>query len=176
VRSKITKALGEAGISSDKITPSKFSSTPRYGFFSKRPSSYEVTNLIKITIAGEKDFQEIARLVDGYKQVEYDGIVFERSDKDELEKKALEQACDDVLKKKAIYESKLGLTLIPKAFSEGAVFETGDTSVEYQYRLRAGTTAGLRRADVAGLEEPSTSFGEIMFRGRISVEYLPENK
>jgi len=175
VRSKITKALGEAGISSDKITPSKFSSTPRYGFFSKRPSSYEVTNLIKITIAGEKDFQEIARLVDGYKQVEYDGIVFERSDKDELEKKALEQACDDVLKKKAIYESKFAVKLIPKTFSEGAVFETGDTTVEYE-RAGYGLRAGLRQARYSAVEAPSTSFGEIMFRGQISVEYLPENK
>jgi uncharacterized protein YggE len=70
LRAKIVKSLKNAGIPADKIAASRFSSTPQYGFFGKRPSSYEVANLMKITISDEKGFQEVAKIVDTYREVD----------------------------------------------------------------------------------------------------------
>ena len=121
LRASITAKLTEAGIPADKIIAEKFSSTPKYGLFGGKPNKYEVRNLVKITVADEKDFQQIAKIVDQYQEVEYSGLNFKHSKEKELKKQAVEQAFDDLLKKKTEYESKLGITLSPRSFSEQTI-------------------------------------------------------
>jgi uncharacterized protein len=122
LRAGITAKLTDAGIPADKIVAEKFSSTPRYGLWSNKPNKYEVRNLVKITITDEKDFQQIAKIVDQYSEVEYSGLNFKHSKEKEFKKQAVEQAFDDLMKKKAEYESKLGITLTPRSFSEQTLF------------------------------------------------------
>jgi len=43
-RAAITKQLTEGGITSENIKSSKFSTSPQYGWFGKKPSSYKVIN------------------------------------------------------------------------------------------------------------------------------------
>ncbi|MFC1739290.1 SIMPL domain-containing protein [Planctomycetota bacterium] len=176
LRGKIEKSLNSSGISSDKIAASRFSSTPRYGFFSTKPTSYEVTNLVKITIEKEKDFQEIAEIVDSYKEVEYSGISFEHSDKDQLKRKALEQTCDDVNKKKLLYETKFGVKLEPKSFIPSDIEESGKVAEGIYLRSygrgvynKLGSSVHQEAPDE--VEAAASPFGELIFTGYITVEY-----
>ena len=109
LRTKVVNLLHKGGIAAERIVASRFSSTPKYGLFSDKPSSYKVENLVKIEVVNEKDFQEVAKIIDSFKEVTYKGIEFELSNQDEMERKAIEKACDGVLQKRAIYENKLGI-------------------------------------------------------------------
>jgi len=178
LRTTIFGTLEKGGISADRISASRFSSTPQYGLFGKKPASYKVENLVKITIKDEKEFQEVSKVVDSFKEVDYEGVGFERSDKDELKRKAIERACDAVIKKKEIYENKLGVKLIPKKFVEGPVFDVSDAS--YAWGFLETATYGGRRAKEVGVApsmQPGPSpFGEIVFRGNVYVEYYIESQ
>jgi len=173
LRKKIFDILDKSGISSDKITASKFSSTPKYGLFDKKPSSYKVENIVKITIANERGFQEVAKIVDSFEEVYYRGTEFELSNKDEVKQKAIEQACDAVLKKKKIYEDKFGIALIPKSFSEGDVTQVGAEPDEgYSGRLKEEVS----NIYYSSRGEAGSSFGEIIFYGHVTADYIVENK
>ncbi|MHC4132514.1 MAG: SIMPL domain-containing protein [Planctomycetota bacterium] len=177
LRAKIVKSLKGAGIPADKIAASRFSSTPQYGFFGKRPSSYEVTNLMKITVSDEKGFQEVAKIVDTYREVEYGGFIYEHSNKKGLKIKVTEQACDDLSKKKALYESKFGLKLQPKTFyvveadeSNQVVF--GAARARYNKSFSADRRAFQQRSPVVDeVSEELSPFGALIFTGHVTVEY-----
>jgi hypothetical protein len=174
LRAAITVKLGEAGITADKIAAEKFSSTPRYGLFGKKPNNYEVRNFVKITITDEKDFQQVAKIVDQFPEVEYQGINFKHSNEKELKKQVLEQAFDDLLKKKTEYENKLGITLTPRGFTEQTLFPEEPI-------LRVRASAGersksiLREAKYASIvapeEESGSPFGELIFAANVSGEF-----
>lgn len=179
LRTTIFGTLKKSGISADRISASRFSSTPQNGFFGRK--SYKVENLVKITIKDEEEFQEISKIVDSYKEVDYGGIEFERSDKDELKRKSIERACDAVIKKKDIYESKFNVKLIPKRFAEGSVVDVGGRSL---YRGGAANISegvfGFQKmrsvAQDASMQPGPSPFGEIVFRGNIYVEYYIESQ
>ena len=50
IREKIREKLISANIPADNIKFSKFSSTPQFSWFSDKPSSYEISNEVKIKI------------------------------------------------------------------------------------------------------------------------------
>jgi uncharacterized protein YggE len=172
LRASITAKLGEAGIPADKIAAEKFSSTPRYGLFGDKPNKYEVRNLVKITVTDEKDFQQIAKIVDQHQEVEYQGLNFKHSNEKELKKQATEKAFDDLLKKKAEYESKLGITLTPRSFSEQLLLLP-------QEQVMSGKGGAVRSSSVwsyakkAALSEEETAspFGELVFTANVSGEF-----
>ena len=173
LRAGITAKLTDAGIPADKITAEKFSSTPRYGFFSNKPNKYEVRNLVKITVTDEKDFQQIAKIVDQYQEVEYQGLNFKHSNEKELKKQATEQAFDDLLKKKAEYESKLGITLTPRSFSEQTLFPQEQVWRDKNYYAGSMRKAELRSAapQPAVADETASPFGELVFAATVSGEF-----
>jgi hypothetical protein len=170
LRSTITAKLGEAGIPADKIIAEKFSSTPRYGLWSNKPTKYEVRNLVKITITDEKDFQQIAKIVDQYPEVEYQGINFKHSKEKELKKQATEQAFDELMKKKTDYENKLGIILTPRGFSEQVLFPQEQTKgiISYDGSMK---TKLLARSYEAPVEQAESSFGELVFAANVSGEF-----
>lgn len=174
LRAGITAKLTEVGIPADKIAAEKFSSTPRYGFFGGKPSKYEVRNLVKITVTDEKDFQQIAKIVDQYQEVEYSGLNFKHSKEKELKKQATEQAFDDMMKKKAEYESKLGVTLTPRSFSEQTLFPQEQVFRDKSYYAgSAMMKAEIRSAapQQAATEETASPFGELTFAANVSGEF-----
>lgn len=174
LRVKMLATLKKSGIPSERIVPSKFSSTPQYGFFSKRPSGYKVENLVKITIKSEKDFQEVAKIVDSFREVDYEGIEFELSNKTELKAKVTEQACDAVLKKKKMYEEKFDIKLVARSFVETDVslHNLEGRNMEVNVELRMGRKASAWRDKG---EERVVSFGEIAVRGYTEVVFVVEN-
>lgn len=172
LRRQVQELLKKSGISKDKIKASRFSSTPQYGFFGKKPSSYKVENYVKITIANEKEFQEVAKLVDKFKGVEYKALNFEVSNKQQLEKEAIERACEDVLKKKKIYEDKFGIKLLLKVFSEADIHQISRDESGYAGRSRLETY----KLSSSGLDVSVSSFGEIVFTGHMTADYIIEEK
>ena len=54
VREKTTRDLIAKGISEKQIKNTKFTSTPQYGLFGKKPTDYEVVNRISVSIFDEK--------------------------------------------------------------------------------------------------------------------------
>jgi uncharacterized protein YggE len=116
--------------------------------------------------------------VDGSPEVRYDSVEFEHSDKDGLKKKALEMAIEKVGEKKRMYEEKLGVKLSPKSFSEGGV---AASPLELRNRYvntmaRYSSAKGVAESSPAfqmegAAEELPTSFGELVFIGRVTVDY-----
>jgi uncharacterized protein len=173
LRASITAKLTEAGIPADKIIAEKFSSTPRYGFFGKKPNNYEVRNLVKITVADEKDFQQIAKIVDQYPEVEYSGLNFKHSKEKEFKKQATEQAFDDLMKKKAEYESKLGIILTPRSFSEQTLFPMEQNVNKYKnyYAESSMMRTGSAAPKQAAVDETASPFGGLVFTANVSGEF-----
>jgi uncharacterized protein YggE len=118
LRASITKQLLASGMAGDKIKSSKFSTSPQYGWFGKKPDSYKVVNRMAITITDELHLKEIARVADNNKDIELTETVFEHSKKEELKNKVKADALNKVMKQKAFYESSLGVKLIPIGFRD----------------------------------------------------------
>ena len=181
IRGRMLRTLGEQGIPADRIKPSRFSSTPKYGMFGEKAKSYRVENVVRITAADEKEFRSVANLVDSISEVRYDSIEFEHSNKDELKAKALAQALDKANGKKRIYEEKLGVKLTPKGFTEGLVVVPVQIGRPYitktdSYASRSATPLPSATPDQVGDSETPTSFGELIYRGNVTVEYAVESK
>ena len=171
-RAAITAKLTEAGIDANKIVAEKFSSTPRYGFFSNKPSKYEVRNLVKITIADENDFQQVAKIVDQYTEVEYSGLSFKHSKEKEFKKQATDQAFDDLMKKKAEYENKLGITLTPRSFSEQLLQPQAQNMDGYRnYYASSSRLVAAKAPQQAEGEEAASPFGGLVFSANVIGEF-----
>ena len=52
-------------------------------------------------------------VVDNWPDVQFGGVEFEYGDKEVVKQQAIRQACDNANERKAIYESKLDLKLMP---------------------------------------------------------------
>lgn len=116
LRENISKQLVNAGINQESIKSSKFSTSPQYGWFGKKPTSYKVVNRMAVSITEENQLKEIALVADTQEAVELSDTSFEHTKKDELEDKVKEQALAKVMKQKAFYEKSLGIKLVPIGF------------------------------------------------------------
>jgi hypothetical protein len=103
--------------------------------------------------------------------------------KEELKMKAIAQACDNATDYKKIYEEKFGLKLSPKRFSEQNVYENAPQQGERYFNNYAGKRAsdqtvvsGLSAAAPPDVQEGTSSFGELIYKARITVEYSTESK
>ncbi len=183
LRAKMLRVLAEKGIPAERVKASRFSSTPKYGLFGEKAKSYRVDNVVKITTHDEKEFQAVANLVDATPEFRHDSIEFEHSDKDGLKKKALDQAIDKAAEKKRLYEEKLGVKLTVKSFEEGravAVTELGSRRAYSGSAMKSGYApesvgAPVRTGEVGEADLP-TSFDELVFKARVTVEYAVESK
>ncbi len=111
LREKITKELIKSGIDSEGIKSSKFSSSPEYGWFGSKPSSYRVVNRMAVSITQEQQLKSIALVADNYEEVALSDTSFEHSKKHATIEKVKALALDDIIKQKEFYEKKLGLKL-----------------------------------------------------------------
>ena len=113
LRSDVTKSLMNTGIAAENIKSSKFSSSPQYGWFGKKPSSYKVVNRMAVSILKESHLQEIAAISDRYQEVELSDIAFEHTKMDEYNSKVKAEALEKVIEQKEFYEKSLGVKLTP---------------------------------------------------------------
>jgi uncharacterized protein YggE len=178
IRNKLTDYLKNLGIPADRIDSAKFSSTPKFGIFSEKAKSYRIENEMRISVQDENEFQETASTVDKWAEVQFGTVEFEYADKEQQKQSVITKACDNANERKKIYEEKLGLKLIPARFSEGEVGQRMATMANTAYVTGASYSSGFASAGPAGAttDESVTSFGEIVYTARVSVEYTVQTK
>jgi uncharacterized protein len=179
LRGKLADHLKRQGIAADRIQASKFSSTPKYGMFSEKARSYRVENMIRVAVQDEKEFQSAAGAVDLWPEVQYGEVEFEYADKEALKARAVSLACDNANERKKIYEEKLGVKLTPTRFNEGEVTQKMAESREYDSSYGRKTTVSApapTSAGMASIEGSVSSFGELVYIARVTVEYSVQPK
>jgi len=167
LRMKLVNTLKERGIPADRIDAGKFSSTPRHWIFSEKVKSYKVENLVKVTVLEEKELQETVRMLDELDGLEFGGMEFEHSKKQELKRKALAEALESATARKKIYEERLALTLTPVKFSENVAIARPlvERSADFAAYANKPSIASAREP------EPIAGFGEMVFSAQVTVQY-----
>ena len=179
LRETIELSLTKTGISEENIRSSKFSSSPQYGWFGKKPDRYEVINHMAITITDASHLQAIASIADSKDEVELVGTIFEHSEKDEYREKVKDKAIDEVLKQKELYEKRLGVKLIPMGFEVEQLGLRGPGQTREHYTLEeivvtAPRRHGSRRRNPEPekqLARAAPSFDEIVYNAMATVEF-----
>ncbi len=169
LRATLRRALTQAGIPDERIIGSKFSSTPNYRLLDKKPSSYRVVHILMVSVDGEREFQEVARLIDTHREVEYEGLAFEHTRTEELKQQALAQACAELIRKQGLYERTLRITLTPKSFHEGDVIALAPRGRQLKEAAYEGMVSGTA---LSTPEEAPPSFGELTYRSNITAEFV----
>jgi len=167
---QIRKELKKLGIDPLKIRSTKFASTPHEGYFSDKIKSYEVEKALKIVVEGEEEVQQVASLVDQYREIYYGGIQFENSKESEFKRKALSQACEAAVRKKTLFEEKLGITLVTKKFHGGSVTK----QLPDMNRMPLNTLSKMANISMTDVGEPNgaiSRFDEIIYRASVTVDY-----
>ncbi len=167
LRNEITTKLISSGISQNRIKGTKFSSTPEYGFFGKKPNNYVVENLLKITVTNEIELQEVAGIVDSYKDVYYQGIELKEQKKEEIKIQLLDKALANAKTRQNIYEKELDISLKPISFEEFISVETPEIK---QRHVRKGKMLYSSLASDSGSSN-NLSLGEHVYHGRVQVKY-----
>lgn len=175
VRKAIKDNLQQAGIPGDKINASKFSSTPNYGWFKEKPSSYEISNEVKITISSEEQLRAVAKIVDGQEEVLMGATEFKDSQKEGNEQKALQKALASVKSKQKLYEQSLGITLTPVRVIDQNVYAQGVPRIRpqargYEKQIDSATAMVMSEAPVE--QGGSADFGAITYSANSTVEFV----
>lgn len=175
LRSSISQRLLEAGVGSDKIKSSKFSMSPQYGWFSSKPSSYEVINRVSVKITDERLLKTVAQLADENELVQLTDTAFEHSKKDELEIDLKNRVLDKVLKQKELYENKLGVELVPISFREPQVGRSGTSGARVLEEIVV-TASRVGKSDDNALyfsasQETTSSFDEVQYEAMLTVTF-----
>jgi uncharacterized protein YggE len=164
LRNEITSKLTNSGISQDKIKGTKFSSTPEYGFFGKKPNNYVVENVLKISVENEKELQEVAGIVDNYKEAYYQGIELKEKEKNDIKSQLLNMALSNAKTRQKVYETELGVILKPISFEENISTEKIDMG-RYKLEESYAKTSFGSSGEVLSL-------GEHLYKGSVTIKYL----
>ncbi len=180
LRQGISKKLVAAGIGQEHIKSSKFSTSPEYGWFSKKPKSYKVINRMAITITEEAQLQTIAAIADRNENIALSDTAFEHSKKHELEQQVKEKALDNVMQQNDYYEKSLNVTLTPVGFRQsntGLRATRGAMAVEKA--MYSARDKSLRLEDASSsMPQPAptsnTSFDEVVYQAGMYVDFKIE--
>ncbi|MGH1471179.1 MAG: SIMPL domain-containing protein [Cellvibrionaceae bacterium] len=182
LRGSIVQTLSSSGIPKDSIKSSKFSTSPQYGWFGKKPDSYKVVNRMSVRINDEKHLKTIAALSDNSKEIELADTEFEHSKKEAFKSDVKKEALDKVMKQKVAYEKTLGVKLTPIGFRDSQVNPQAtrgarvleEVVVTAQSRVKSSRMmASEPMADMAS--QPSEpSFDEIVYNANITVQFKIE--
>ena len=168
IAKKIEQRLKQSGLKDADIKLSKFSSTPDYGWFKDKPSSYAVNNDMKITIRNSKQMQAVGKIVDSMKPVFLTRTGFEHSKEDQSEQEVLEKALRKITQKKSLYERNLGMKLkVVRVMDQRAWAQ----STAPQVARKRGMVAMEAKMD--SYSKPAAQgFGEMVYHASVSVEYV----
>lgn len=165
LRAGIMAALQQAGIPAASIRTSEFSTSPDYGFFSSKASSFKVANAVSVTVTNEDQFRAAAGLVDRYKEVQLTGTSFEHSAKDKTVERVRKAALDKVMASRRFFEGELGLKLRPVSFNS-----SGNDGVSATEEIVVTARNKSVPLAVSALSVPE-GFEEIEYRATVSVTF-----
>jgi len=175
LRDKVTGQLVAAGIKRENIKTSKFSTSPQYGWFGKKPDSYKVVNRMSITIFDESQMKALAGAADTNKEIAFSTTEFEHTKKDEFKNKVKTQALKKVMTQKAFYEKELGVLLTPINFRDANIgFKGTRAAVEMDSIVMqdAPMVSGSASFSKMRTSKPkTTSFDEVKYYANISVDF-----
>ena len=179
LRKFITEQLTAAGLDGETIKSSKFSSSPQYGWFGKKPDSYKVVNRMAITITDESQLKTIATVADSKKEIELADTSFEHSKADEYKNKVKKRALEKAMQQKKFYESSLGVTLTPVSFRNSQVRFRGTQGAEIlgDVMVTATQRSMNKMQDVAmsrPMAKKAPSFDEIEYEAEIYIDFKIE--
>ena len=121
LRLELIQEFVAAGIPAADINNSKFSSSPQFGLFGRKPNSFEVSARMEIEVLSEEHLQLLAAAADQHDEVKFESTAFEHSEEDAFEDQVREIALQDVMAQKLYYENSLGLELKPINFFYGGI-------------------------------------------------------
>ncbi|HXI69581.1 MAG TPA: SIMPL domain-containing protein [Verrucomicrobiae bacterium] len=180
IRGKLADYLKNLGMPAERIQAAKFSSTPKFGMFGEKAKSYRVENVMRISVQDEKEFQAATGVVDKWSEVQFDGAEFEYADKELQKQNAIAKACENAGERLKIYEEKIGVKLVPETFSEGEVEKRNAGPANYGLSKAVGydrsLAPGASMVSEPAAEEAISSFGEIVYTAKVSVEYTVQPK
>lgn len=165
IRQSIQTVLVEKGIPAENIQFSRFSNTPNYGLFSDKPSSYEISNEVKINISREESLSDIATIVDSKAEVYFVGSGVEHTLREQFKQQALKEAVQNARAKQNLYEKQLGLKLKPVKVTEHSVDVIPLHEVE-KPRTKLYSSA------LQSTGETRRHFGEVKYRASVEVEFI----
>ncbi|SMF16278.1 hypothetical protein SAMN02745866_01066 [Alteromonadaceae bacterium Bs31] len=178
LRNKISQQLMAKGIKAEHINSSKFSTSPQYGWFGKKPNSFKVVNRMAISIFDERQLQALAKVADEYEQAEISGTSFEHIEKDKFEQAVKKDALDKVLAKKAFYERSLGVKLEAVAFRDEQVLPQATAGAQLVEEV---VVSGRRESESRLMSKqvsydsyessPARTFDEVKYRAVIFVDF-----
>ncbi|MFC3114806.1 SIMPL domain-containing protein [Cellvibrio fontiphilus] len=174
LREKVKADLIAKGISEKDIKNAKFTSTPEYGLFSKKPSTYKVINRISVSIFAEADLRNVALVADSYAEVELAKTEFEHTEKELFEQQIKEEVLKKINKQKEFYEKSLNVKLIPVTFRDARVQRQPSSGARAVSEVEEVIVTGIRASvsDKYAPEIPSEpSFDEVVYTAELVVDY-----
>lgn len=173
LRQRITAQLVADGIAAESIKSSTFSTSPQYGWFGKKASSYKVVNRMAITITDEGQLRDIAAVADAGEQVELSDTAFEHSRKNALEDRVRQQALARVMQQKRFYESSLGVELKPVGFrNAGQARQATRGAMMLEEIVVTAAKRGGGYSSNADADYPAkSSFDEVEYKAGIYVDF-----
>ena len=176
LRGKLVEALAAKRIPADRVTASKFSSTPTLRWIGEKVKSYKVENFVQVSVKDEAEFQVVVGVGDQLSDIQFHSIESNPSDIETLRRDAMAKAIDDADKRKKIVEEKLGLKLEPRS-----VQEVSDMPMPYQNISNKRAYAPMAKSDglvsISGGTAPVEAvvapggLGEIVVRAKVRVTY-----
>ncbi len=173
LRASVRKTLTGVGVKSDNINNSKFSNSPQYSWFGKKPSSFEVVNRMAVKIDSENQLKVMAEIADQHEEIELSSTEFKHSQKDEFMQQVKQEALDKIDKQKQMYESQLNVNLVPIRFRDQPIhFKATRGAVMLEEAVVSSRAASAQSLQQSPAPEPvGTTFDEVEYRANISVDY-----
>lgn len=172
LRESIRARLTALGVPADKINSSKYSASPQYGWFGKKPLSFTVINTLDVSIDSDRLFQDVAELADSDEQISFGGVAFEHSQKEAYEAKVRDKALQSIMEDKAYFADQLGLELRPVQFAYSDVRATAPGRFGLVEEMVA---TAERKAAVESFAPsspaPMQSFNEVKYHVSVSVTF-----
>jgi uncharacterized protein YggE len=120
IRADVVKKLAESGLDKDRVHTSRFSSTPVHSSWSKKVKEYHIESTIRVHAESENEVEVLAGLVDSIDEMSLSSLSFEMTKKDDITIELMKAAFDKIEMRKKMYESSLGVTLVPKQIGQTA--------------------------------------------------------
>ncbi len=181
LRNNITQSLIESGLSQQWIKNSKFSSSPQYGWFGSKPSSFEVVNRMAITIENEEHLQHIAMLSDQYEEVELSDTAFEHTKKEQFNEKVKAKALAKIIKQKEFYEQSLNVKLTPIGIRDFNLYRNAtrgaqvlEENVIYAQKVAFDSSTSKNKEVSWTRQNTDSSFDELQYKANLSVDFKIE--
>lgn len=182
LRLNLIEEFTAAGIPDTDINNSKFSSSPQFGLFGRRPNSFEVSARMEVSVSSEEHLQLLAAAADSNDEVSFEKTEFEHSLEEEFEAQVRELALQDVMQQKAYYESSLNMQLKAVNFFHAAIRQMARAMPLAVASQETAEPSPNRRVDAATSLQAAApvvapTFDEVEYQTSITVvfEIIDEN-